>query len=258
LLPIYALFLLVRTYGLLLLLAITLLVANSPSKSTKGITTLLVLVATSHMFVSLLIANNTGYGDPHEIKHKTFVLPYFIFAFCCSMLLHSWLFKSRQSKLFARAILGCAMIAGVIVSATTATNLQCASECRHSSARISVPQGTLEVASYIKDRTEKGETVQLCENDPLNQLATLSERPVYISKIMINTPPLSAEEQRRFAKLSELLAQETFEKAQILAREIKITWLAMNAACNANWNDRSPELVSNGYRLYKFDGFAVR
>ena len=114
--------------------------------------------------------------------------------------------------------------------------------------------GLLDAAAHIRGHSRATDVVQLCENDPHNQLATFAERPVYISKIMVNAPPESAVETRRFSSLEDLLRRDSFDSASAAAAALNISWLLVSPGCTMAWDSgASPVLSSNGYRLYRFD-----
>ena len=94
--------------------------------------------------------------------------------------------------------------------------------------------------------------MQLCENDRYNALATLAERPVYVAKLMVNAPPETDTERRRFHVVSDIVRQADFEGASSRMTEAGISWLLMSPNCASAWERAAtPVLTTGGYRLYK-------
>ncbi len=257
-LPVLVIPLFFLTYGLLFPVAVQLMVSARKKPVARNTLIIVSIALFSHACVRLMIADNTGYGDPSEINHKTFVLPYFVFVYCCSMLLYFKLSEHPVLSRTARITLMAFLVAGICVSAAKAPTLQ------HMGPsgkfwNTPVPQGLMDAAAEIKRHSKSSELVQLCENDPLNQLATLSERPVYVSKIMVNGAPQSVEEARRFSRIESLLSQDTFSAASAAAGELNISWLVVTPHCTVAWAAATPAVLSsNGYALYRFAKGAIR
>ena len=219
---------------------------------------LLVFGFVSNACVRMLIANNTGNGDFGEVNRKTFVWPYFLIVFSFSSLLLTYFAQRSRAPLPRKPLLVALGSSLFLFSAISARDLQNWPRLENF-RNVPIPTGLFESALYLRQRSEVGDVVQLCENDSWNQLATLSERPVYIARAADygqGTPRVSVTEQQRFAVVDHILQQRNIDSAGSLARQAKISWMLMSPKCRAEWeNQSSPAFSSNGYRLYKLSSF---
>ena len=252
-LPVLVIPLFFLTYGLLFPVAIHLIFSARKKFIARNTLVILSVCLFSHACVRLMISPNTGYGDPNEINHKTFVLPYFMFVYGIAMLLYFRLSENPVLSRPTRATLMALLVAGISISAAKAPVLQHMGDSGKF-WNTGVEQGLLDAAAHIRGHSHATDVVQLCENDPHNQFATFAERPVYISKIMVNAPPESAVETKRFSSLENLLRRDSFDSASAAAHALNISWLLVSPGCTMAWDSgASPVLSSNGYRLYRFD-----
>jgi hypothetical protein len=251
-LPVLVIPLFFLTYGLLFPVAIQLIFSARKKTTARNTLVILSVCLFSHACVRLMISPNTGYGDPHEINHKTFVLPYFMFVYGIAMLLYFRLSENPVLSRPTRATLMALLVAGISISVAKAPVLQHMGDSGKY-WNTGVEQGLLDAAAHIRGHSRATDVVQLCENDPHNQLATFAERPVYISKIMVNAPPASAVEAKRFSSVENLLRQDSFDSASAAASALNISWLLVSPGCTVAWDSGAlPVLSSNGYRLYRF------
>ena len=202
--------------------------------------------------IRLLLKNNEGLGDAAEINRKTIVWAYYVVATCTAILgsryLHQRLPRAASKRM---AIAIPLLLLGPLVAA--ANGLQ--SRWRYSDAftNVQIPAGLFEISAQLRKTASHDEVVQLCENDDYNQLGTLSERPVYVSKIMVNAHPVTAEEWRRIGVVKNVLAQADLTSAAAVLKESGIAWLVLTPGCRPSWeSSASALLTSHGYRLYRF------
>jgi len=202
--------------------------------------------------IRLLLKNNEGLGDVAEINRKTMVWAYYVVATCTAILGTRYLrerLPRAMSKRIAIAIP--LLLLGPLVAA--ANGLQ--GRWRYSDAftNVRIPAGLFEISAHLRKLASRDEVVQLCENDDYNQLGTLSERPVYVSRIVVNAHGENAEERRRLAVVKNVLAQPDFRSAAAVLQENGIAWLVLTPSCRPPWEaGAEPLLVSRGYRLYRF------
>ena len=256
LLPAAAVIVWTITYGLIFILLIGLLWLRRRDSLSRDFLFLAALFLLANIYVRLLISDNRGFGDIGEINRKTFVLPYFMVAFTSATLLcKSWR-ENNTYCLKSRSRLPVLLLGAVLLVAFTvfsAFRLQYWPGYSAGFSNTVVPRGLAESAAYLRMHAAPNHLVQLCENDHFNQLATLSERPVHIAKLVVNAAPASAEERRRFGQIGLIGQQLDFASARRLAAELGIRWWLMTPGCRSSWETgKTPSLNSDGYRLFDF------
>jgi hypothetical protein len=240
------------TYGILFPVSAYLAWKLRKHRAARITAWLLVFWLTSHAIVRLLIADNQGFGDRTEVNTKTLVWPYFVVVYCSGVLMWSYVaaanFGPAVRKWLPVPFAGCLLL----FSGAAATRLQTWPSLSEMLTRTPSPKGLFESAAYLRKESLPLEVVQLCENDNLNQLATLAERPVYIAKLWVNAPAENPTERKRFAAVQRILDQRDFQGAKSLMRQADILWFLMTPTCRATWEPEvSPVLSSGGYRLYQ-------
>jgi hypothetical protein len=247
--PLAVVVLFLKTYGLIFPSSLLVAWALRNHKPSKIIIKLLLTAYFGHVFIALFIANNIGYGDFYEVNHKTFVWPFFVISFCFSVLLWNFFRIKNFSVLHNRIpIIGLAsfFIIFTIISSDTVQK-----KSGHYSINTPINKGLFASAVYIKNNSLPGEVAQLCENDNYNELGSITERPIYIVRIAVNSPPLNDRQIERFAKLKSILQAQNLVMAKSLVASANITWLLMTPNCQAEWEKQlQPVFSSEGYRLY--------
>ena len=242
------------TFGLLLPLCAFL---GWRQRRDPGVHTALLLAALflgTNAYVRFMVNDNRGYGDIAEINRKTFVLPYFVVLYACSILI--W---REWSGFLARAVhrsawkIPVAATSALALALTTvaATRLQWWPFSSVGHSRLVVPQGLFDAAMFLRGAAAHDDVVQLCRNDDYIQLSTLAERSSYVAQLVVNAPPLNDKERQRFAALDAVNNQPDFASAARLAQALKISWWLVDPRCKTRWEGaRAPAFTSNGYRLY--------
>lgn len=257
LLPVAALALWGSTYGILLPVAAFLGWHLRRDPGARGAIFLICFFMLAHAYVRLLIKDNQGFGDAGEINRKTFVLPYFVLAYGTAILVWRGL-EGRTlgavRRLAKSRWLAPALVSVVVGSTVVAAHrLQLWPGTSELYTRRPVPAGLIETTLFLRVSAPLTDVVQLCENDVYNQLATLSERPVYVAKLMVNAPPVSETERQRFAMLKGIREQADFVTAAQMATNLRINWWVVTPTCETRWEGgQRPAFASGGYRLYHF------
>jgi len=249
----YAITLLLTTYGMIFPLAMYLVYRLRKTVETRKISQLALLTLIIHVAIKLLISDNAGYGDPFEVNHKTFVWPYFVTVFCTSYLLTFFINQRIQRPLILknRIIVAMIMVFFIVSSVFASLDLQNWRSLR-GYTNIKIDKGLFESSLYVKDHSSPGEVVQLCENDPFDQFGVLADRPVFIAHAIVNTPPINYAEQQRFSIVNKIIQAKSTDAIKVLLPATKISWLLMSPRCYAPWEKQlSPDVISEGYRLYR-------
>lgn len=250
---VYALTLLLTTYGIIFPLAIYLVYILRQTVETRKISQLALLALTSHVAIKLFISDNTGYGDLLEVNHKTFVWPYFVMVFSTSYLLFFHINqKIRRPLLLTPKIIAIAIMIFLVVSSVfSALKLQ-DWELLREFTNVKIDKGLLDSALYVKGHSFPGEVVQLCENDPFLQFGVLADRPTFIAHPIVNAPPINYSEQQRIFTVIKIINATTMAAIMEPLAATKISWLLMTPRCYAPWENQllRPVIASNGYRLY--------
>jgi hypothetical protein len=237
------------TYGILIPIAGWLAWLSRKDVAARNILILLFTMLGSHAFIRLFLADNQGFGDPHEITRKTFAWPYFVVVFCTAALI---CLRARPEAI--SRILGSRWATGMAAVMLLPLGM-CAPRVQYSHGmtqftHVDIPLGLLQAAVHLRRNAAEWDVVQLCQNDPYNQLGTLAERPVYIAKIMINAAPMNSVERSRFAVLERIVQEGDHAKAEDQLREAGIDWLLLSPDCKPDWEAGVRGWVtSNGYRL---------
>lgn len=254
LLPAAAVIVWAVTYGLVFPLLVHLLWSRRRDHSSRHLVFVAALFLVANVYVRFLINDNRGFGDIGEINRKTFVFPYFIAVFVSSALVCKWRIpknvRTQPAWPWACSIGALLLVA---ITAFSAFRLQYWPGYSAGFSNIVVPRGLADSAVFLRRNAAPDHIVQLCENDPFNQLATLSERPVYIAKLVVNAAPTSTEERRRFDGIDLINQQADFASARRLAAQSGIRWWLMTPRCHPGWESgKTPSISSDGYRLYDF------
>jgi hypothetical protein len=251
LVPVGALAIFAATYGLLLPLMASLMWRLRGDPAMRPTIVLALGALFAHACVRLLIDDNRGYGDIAEINRKTFVLPYLVVVYATAVLMARLVGDGTAIAPRRRPAL---LALGLVFAAATAFAAVRLQEWRGTSETFSgvvVPRGLFDVATRIRAVSARGEVVQLCTNDRYNQLASLSERPVYVAKLLVNAAPLSATESERLSKLAAIMSLDSLDSAVALARLMHVSWFVMTPECHARWEEGLvASFSSHRYRLY--------
>jgi hypothetical protein len=140
----------------------------------------------------------------------------------------------------------------IALSAVFARDLQTFSGLSDTHTKTTIPAGLFASAMFVWANADPAEVVQLCENDQLNVFGALSERPVFVAKIITYGFPYTARERERFETIDRVLREEAPEIAFRLLGNAGISWFLMSPACRANWEpEHAPAFEHTGYRLYR-------
>ncbi|MFH0994393.1 MAG: hypothetical protein V1844_02725 [Pseudomonadota bacterium] len=249
--PLTGIILFLLTYGLIFPGSLLLAWALRKDKPSQIIIRLLFTTLLGHAFVSLFIAYNTGHGDYYEVNHKTFVWPFYVISFCFSVLLWNYLKINHSLVVYKRMAALCIVVCLVVFTFISSTGVQ-TKFILPGFINRPIDKGLFASAVYIKNNSLPGEVAQLCENDYLNTLGAITERPIFIVDYVINNPPLTNRQIERFAKVQSILQVQDLATAKSLLSIANITWWLMSPRCQAEWEKQTqPVLSPEGYRLYK-------
>ncbi|MGZ5786210.1 MAG: hypothetical protein ACXWJM_09850 [Ramlibacter sp.] len=246
---------LVSTYGIWL---VALAAAPVLMKKTNGAQRLVffcgVLALCAHVVVALGVAPNTsGWGDPFEIIHKTFVWPYYLVVVSCCIVIGSWLGDEppitwgRQ----VRAGFALAIVFATGLVATIGPTVQASLIFSATAMRLKLSRSLYEAADYLRTRSAPNSIVQYSENDPYLMLSSLSERDSYVIQCVVNCPP-DPETARRFAILRSILELPDIAEVRANARKLGIDWLVVKGG-SRSWQSApgaNPETTFGDLYLY--------
>jgi hypothetical protein len=253
LLPLVLIGLLALTYGLLFPLLAYLAWRQRHAPSARHVLELLLITVSTQVFLRLVVADDQGAGYFAEINRKTVVWPYFVVVYCTSVLLaHEVAQRQLAWNRRRRWLLGLLTGTLIALSAVFARDLQTFSGLSDTHTKTTIPAGLFASAMFVRANADPAEVVQLCENDQLNVFGALSERPVFVAKIITYGFPYTARERERFETIDRVLREEAPEIAFRLLGNAGISWFLMSPACRASWEaEHAPAFEHSGYRLYR-------
>jgi hypothetical protein len=214
---------------------------------------LLLITVSAQVFLRLVVADDQGAGYFAEINRKTVVWPYFVVVYCASVLLAHEVAQRQLGWNRRRSwLLGISTGTLIALSAVFARDLQTFHGFTYTHTRATVPAGLFASAMFVRANADSAHVIQLCENDQFNVFGALSERPVFVAKIITYGFPYTALERERFETIDRVLREEAPEIAFRLLGNAGISWFLMSPACRASWEaEHAPAFEHSGYRLYR-------
>ena len=246
------------TYGLWLVPLACALVLSIRRQPDLMLASVPLLALAGHLVVALGMAENTGYGGPDEIIHKTFVWPYFIVCVWTGAMLGLELARRAQGIRRARFVVAgwSAVALGLALDWRCAQTLQSGMLWGKNLMDVHVPIGLYESARFIREHSPPHSVVQLSENDAFYMLAALGERQPYVLHSAVNSGAPGPEAIRRFEQVRSILEKTTSEAARAEAHSLGIEWLVVSHPPQARWERDDPDILAfeaHGYRVYRMD-----
>jgi len=208
-----------------------------------------------YLVVTLGFGPNTGYGDPYEIIHKTFIWPYLAISAWCGCGLAAWLLarSDRLQRLAVTVVLPLALAGlGLTVNAC-ANRLQTkfVYQGSESATHIVLPRAAFDTAEFVRAKTPIGAKVQSGVVDGNFMFQSLMERRGYVvyRGSGWHEPPAAAPAR---AIVAAMLSAPTAEEFRKQARACGIDYFVLCPGQSPAWAGALQPIFQNGeYRVYR-------
>jgi hypothetical protein len=212
------------------------------------------IILINFLIVAFGLKENSGFGDPFEVLHKTFVWPYFAIVAWVGLATAKWLRVESWTRRWL--FIGLTCLSAVLAIPMV---LKCARSLQdgfvypgsRGDLNMAIPRGEYETASYLRQHTPSDSVVQIFDPDTRGVFAALSERHMYVIDPHVNvrtTPEVAA----RLKIVEGLLNSNSPEELKQKGRSLGIKYLVLPKDKNPRWSDSlMPLLDRDGFRIYR-------